>query len=69
MSDNETPLTVKSLPTKSQGRPLLLGLVLDKAVQDYITSLRGVVNMSIVMSAAESLLTEIVVSLLSMVVT
>ena len=30
---------VKSLPTKPQGRPLLLGLELDQAVESYITAL------------------------------
>ena len=57
--NDETPLTVKSLPTKEQGRPLLLGQALDKAVQDYITSMRtvgGVVNTAIVMAAAEGII-------------
>jgi len=30
------PVKVKALPTKPQGRPLLLGEKLDKCVQDYI---------------------------------
>ena len=57
--DDETPLTVKSLPTKEQGRPVLLGQALDKAVQDYITSMRtvgGVLNTAIVMAAAEGII-------------
>lgn len=46
---------VKGLPTKAQGRPLLLGQELDKAVQEYIEATRaagGVVNTAIVMAAA-----------------
>ena len=46
---------VKCLPTKTQGRPLLLGQELDKAVQEYVTATRavgGAVNTSIVMAAA-----------------
>lgn len=46
---------IKALPTKQQGRPLLLGQELDKSVQDYIEALRvlgGVVNTHIVMAAA-----------------
>ena len=57
--DENTPLVVKSLAIKSQGRPLLLGPVLDKAVQNYISSMRivgGVVNTSIVMAAAEGII-------------
>ena len=36
--DNSTSklVEVKALPTKPQGRPLLLGEELDKCVQDYI---------------------------------
>ena len=50
--------TVKTLPLKTQGRPLLLGVELDQAVQEYITSLRaigGVVNTAIVIAAAEGI--------------
>ena len=58
-SDMESvAVVVKSLPTKPQGRPLLLGQELDKAVQDYITAMRmvgGVVNTTIVMAAAEGI--------------
>ena len=53
-NDPEGPL-IKCLPTKVQGRPLLLGQDLDKAVQEYIEATRavgGVVNMAIVMAAA-----------------
>ena len=49
---------VKCLPTKSQGRPLLLGLELDEIVQDYIKSLRvagGVINCTIVVTAANGI--------------
>lgn len=52
--ENAAPV-VKSLPTKAQGRPLLLGVELDKSVQDYINALRvagGVVNTAIVQAAA-----------------
>ena len=53
-NDPEGPV-VKCLPTKAQGRPLLLGQELDKAVQEYIEATRaagGVVNTAIVMAAA-----------------
>ena len=46
---------MKCLPTKAQGKPLLLGQDLDKAVQEYIGATRaagGVVNTVIVMVAA-----------------
>jgi len=52
-------LVVKALPTKTQGRPLLLGQELDKDVKDYISAMRtvgGVVNMAIVMAAAEGII-------------
>lgn len=51
-------LTVKTLPLKTQGEPLLLGVELEQAVQEYITSLRaieGVVNTAVVMAAAEGI--------------
>ena len=54
-SENTVPV-VKSLPTKTQGRPLLLSLELDQVVQNYVNALRtvgGVVNTAIVMVAAE----------------
>ena len=47
-----------SYPTKVQVRPVLLGQMLDKAVQDYITIIRvvgGVVNIAVVMTAAEGI--------------
>ena len=50
---------MKSLPTKPQGRPLLLGQDLDNVVQDYIEALRtagGVVNGTIVMAAANGII-------------
>ena len=53
-NDPEGPV-VKCLPTKAQGRPLLLGQELDKAVQEYIEATRaagGDVNTAIVMAAA-----------------
>ena len=49
---------VKALPTKTQGRPLLLGEELDKCVQEYIKNLReigGVVNTAIVIGAANEI--------------
>ena len=49
-STTSIPVEVKVLPTKTQGRPLLLGEELDKCVQDYIKNLReigGVVNTAI----------------------
>ncbi len=36
--DNALPV-VKSVPTKAQGRPLLLSSELDKSVQEYINTL------------------------------
>ena len=50
--------SVTSLPTKPQGRPLMLGKVIDTAVQDYVTAMRavgGVVNTNICMAAAEGI--------------
>ena len=50
---------VKSLHTKPQGRPLLLGKQLDKSVQEYIDAMRkvgGVVNTAIVMAAARGVI-------------
>ena len=41
-SEDVTVTVMKSLPTKPQGRPVLLGLKLDQAVQSYITALRDV---------------------------
>ena len=49
---------VTELVTKEKGRPLMLGIEMDKAVQEYISSLRvtgGVVNTAIVMGAAEGI--------------
>ena len=57
-----------SLPTKPQGRPLLLGQELDKSVQDYIEALRvagGVVNTAIVMAAANGIVSAKDVTLLA----
>ena len=52
--DNMVPV-VKLLPLKPQGRPVLLVVELDMAVQCYVQALRtagGVVNTTIVMAAA-----------------
>ena len=49
-----------TLPTKHQGRPLLLGKELDQKVQEFITTTRankGVTNTMIVMGAAEGSIT------------
>ena len=49
---------IKKLPTKAQGRPLLLGEKLDQAVQEYINNLRkvgGSVNSVIVLAAANGI--------------
>ena len=57
--DENSPRTVTSLPTKPQGRPVLLGQVLDEDVQEYVRSLRavgGVVNMAIVRAGAEGII-------------
>ena len=51
---------MKSLPSKPQGRPLLVGAELDQAIKDYIVSLRtagGVVNTAITLAAAEGIIT------------
>ena len=51
-------LVVNQLPKKARGRPLLLGEDMDKAVQDYIGAMRtigGVINTTIVMAAAEGI--------------
>lgn len=50
---------VLALPTKPQGRPLLLGEELDQKVQQFILSTRaskGVINTGIVMGAAEEII-------------
>ena len=49
---------IKEFPIKHQGRPLLLQEGTDRAVQEYIKSLRsngGTVNPCIVMAAAEAI--------------
>ncbi len=64
----EKAVAVTSLPTKPQGRLLLLGQELDKAVQDYIEALRvagGVVNTAIVMAAANGIISAKDVTLLA----
>ncbi len=51
-------LSVKSLPVKKRGRPLLLGETLDGQVQSYIKSVReggGVITTSITMAAASAI--------------
>ena len=55
--ENDVP-SVTSLPTKPQGRPLMLGKVIDTAVQDYVTAMRAVgsvVNTNICMAVAEGI--------------
>ena len=54
-------LLVKCLPTKAQGRSLLLGQDLYKAVREYIEVTRaagGVVNTAIVMAAAVGIISS-----------
>ena len=54
----KTPV-ITELITKEKGRPLMLDVKMDKAVQEYISSLRvvgGVVNTAIVMGAAEGII-------------
>ena len=58
--EDEVPSAL-SLPTKRQGRPLMVGKVIDTAVQDYITALRAVggeVNTNICMAAAKGIVTS-----------
>ena len=58
---DEKECTVTCLPTQSRGRPLLVGVELDVAIQDYIRTLRqagGVVNTAIVMAAAEGIISS-----------
>ena len=58
-SNSESSQKIKKLPTKAQGRPLLLGEKLDQAVQEYITNLRkvgGSVNSVIVLAAANGII-------------
>ena len=46
------PVEIKSLPSKHQGRPLLLGKKLGQTIQEYITNLRavgGVVNIPLLL--------------------
>ena len=62
-------LVVNRLPTKTHGRPLLLGHELDKAVQEYITAMwtvGGVVNMTIIMADAEGTVSARDVAMLSL---
>ena len=52
----DTGKPVESLPTKPQGRPLLVGAELDQAIKDYLVSLRtagGVVNTAITLVAGK----------------
>ena len=59
---------MKALATKKQGRPLLLGKELDKAVQEYIEATRavgGVINTAVVMGAAEGIVSARDISKLS----
>ena len=59
VQDENSPRTVTSLPTKPQGRPVLLGQVLDADVQEYVRSQRavgGVINTAIVRAGAEGII-------------
>ena len=53
--------TVKALPTKDQGRPLLLGQEIDKIVQEYVNNLRiagAPVTTAVVMGAAKGIVLQ-----------
>ena len=55
----EEPITITELETKPQGRLVLLGEELDSLVQEFILNLRaasGVVNTTVVMGAAEGII-------------
>ena len=55
----EEPITITELETKPRGRPVLLGEELDSLVQEFILNLRaasGVVNTTVVMGAAEGII-------------
>lgn len=59
MYTTKPQVKIKELPIKHQGRPLLLQEGTDRAVQEYIKSLRsigGTVNTCIVMAAAEAII-------------
>ena len=52
-------LVITELVTKEKGRPLMLGIEMDKAVQEYIISTRaagGVVNTALVVGATEGII-------------
>ena len=56
--DSSASMTVKSLPTKRQGRPLLLGQTLDETVQRFISDTRktgGVINTTVVVATARGI--------------
>ena len=58
-STSGEPIIITELETKPRGRPLLLGVELDTLVQEFINNLRaasGVVNATIVMGAAEEII-------------
>ena len=64
----QDPAAITSLPHGRLGRPLLLGDQFDKAVADYMMSLRaagGVVNRSIAIAAAKGIVSHSKPSLLS----
>ena len=61
-------LTVKSLPVKTSGRPLLLGEKLDSEVKSYIKAVReggGVITTSVTMAAATAIIRKADRSLLA----
>ena len=47
--------TIPRLPTKPRGHPLLLGSTLDDQVKEYVTAAVGVVNIAIMLAAAEGI--------------
>ena len=53
--------SINVLPTKRQGRPLLVGQKLDETIQDFIRETRkagGVINTSVVVAMAMGIITS-----------
>ena len=49
-------IVITELETNLRGRPLLLGVELDTLIQEFINNLRAAVNATIVMGAAEGII-------------
>ncbi len=59
METGQDNVTVKKLVLKKQGRPVILGKLLDETIQKYISSIRdadGVVNTPIVIAGARGII-------------